>query len=163
MKRADFLKKIRRQGKIDFVEPSEEIAESYRIKSENCLKSARLLHKAGLFENSVGEAYYAMYDMLLSLLFRCGIKSENHTASIMILGDVFGLKEEEKIIHEAKKERIDKQYYVTDEAAPDVTKDVAEEMIKWAERFIVSISSFIAHLTMESSTGYKKKLRDITQ
>jgi len=38
-------------------------------------------------EEAVSMAYYSMYYSLLALLFRVGIKSENHTASIFLLRD----------------------------------------------------------------------------
>ncbi len=157
MKKAGFLRKIKRQGKLEAVELSGDISGSYKTKAKNCLKSAKILKDASLYENSVSESYYAMYNTLLSLLFMCGIKSENHTASIYLLGIVFGLDSEEKSIAFAKKERIDKQYYVTDEKTPDVHRKDAEEMIKRAEEFILSLRTFSSRLTTEGITKLRKK------
>ena len=49
-------------------------------------------------------SYYAMYNKLLSLLYKIGIKSENHFFSIFILKEIFDFDNE--LIVYAKKERI---------------------------------------------------------
>ena len=89
MKKANFLSELREKGKLELVEPSEEIKESYLRKADNCLKSAKILLENDLYENSIGEAYYAMYDCLLALLHKTGIKSENHSASVILLKRLF--------------------------------------------------------------------------
>ena len=89
MKKADFLSRIREERKLEIVEPSEEMKASYLQKAENCLKSAKILFKNQLYENSISEACYCMYNSPLSLLFKTGIKSENHSASIIILKRLF--------------------------------------------------------------------------
>ena len=73
MKKQNFLSELKRTGKLRIVEPSEEICSSYLEKSNNCLISAKILLKNKLYENSVSEAYYAMYNSLTALLFRTGI------------------------------------------------------------------------------------------
>ena len=110
MKKMDFLTKLAKEGKLSLVDSSEEIKLSYLQKAENCLKSARILFQNQLYENSTSEAYYCMYNSLLALLFKIGIKSENHSASILILNKLFNEDKLYKIISFAKEERIDKQY-----------------------------------------------------
>jgi len=114
MKELNFLKKLKRKGIIELVESSEEMKSSYLIKSDNCLKSAKILFSSQLYENSTSEAYYCIYNSLLSLLFKIGIKSESHSVSIIIFDKLFDKlfdnKELVKIISWAKEERIDKQY-----------------------------------------------------
>ena len=68
MKELNFLKKLKRKRVIELVESSEEMKSSYLIKSENCLKSAKILFQSQLYENSTSEAYYCMYNSLLLLL-----------------------------------------------------------------------------------------------
>lgn len=84
-----FIDKLKKEEKLELVEPSEDICASYSEKSDNCLKSAKLLLQNGLFENSIGMSYYAMYNLLLALLFRAGIKCENHAGSIILLKLLF--------------------------------------------------------------------------
>lgn len=71
---------------------------SYLMKAENCLKSAKILFQGQLYENSISEAYYCMYNSLLSLLFKIGIKSENHSASVIIFDKLFNQPELTKIL-----------------------------------------------------------------
>jgi len=110
MKKSDLFKKLKGEGKLKLVKPSEEIKQAYLEKSVSYLESSKLLLKNKKLEEAISMAYYSMYYSLLALLFRVGIKSENHTASIILLKDLFGLDNSQ--ILKAKKERIDKQYYV---------------------------------------------------
>ena len=89
MKSLDYLRKMKSEEKVILISPSVEICKSYVIKSKNCLRSAKILYKARLYENSVGEAYYAMYNAALAMLYRAGIKSLNHSATSMMIGFVF--------------------------------------------------------------------------
>src|SRR3989338_7630546 len=110
MKRTNFLIKLNKKGIIDIVKPSDEISQSYIMKSESNLISAKILLSNERLEESVSLAYYSMYHLLNALLIKVGIKSENHTASIILLKLLFGI--DNKDIYESKKERIDKQYYI---------------------------------------------------
>jgi uncharacterized protein (UPF0332 family) len=85
MKRSNFLTKLHQEGKLGMVEPSEEIMNSYLKKSDSHHLSAKLLLDNDRLEETVTLTYYSMYYMLLALLFRVGIKCENHSAGIMLL------------------------------------------------------------------------------
>ena len=87
MKKISFLNKLFKKNVLEIVEPSEEIKESYVKKSENSLISAKILLKNEQLENSIALSYYSMYNMLTALLFKTGIKCENHNGSIIILKD----------------------------------------------------------------------------
>ncbi|MDP3027191.1 MAG: HEPN domain-containing protein [Nanoarchaeota archaeon] len=149
MKELNFLKKLKRKGVIELVESSEEMKSSYLIKAENCLKSAKILFQSQLYENSTSEAYYCMYNSLLSLLFKIGIKSENHSASIILFDKLFGNEDLVKTISWAKEERIDKQYYVETQQIVKVTKESCNEMILKSEDFLVKMKLLISELSNE--------------
>ena len=149
MKELTFLKKLKRKGVVELVESSEEMKSSYLIKAENCLKSAKILFLSQLYENSTSEAYYGMYNSLLSLLFKIGIKSENHSASIILFDKLFKNKELVKIVSWAKEERIDKQYYVETQQIVKVTKESCNEMILKAEDFLVKMKLLISEVSNE--------------
>ena len=85
MKTSNFLNKLKKEKKLELIEPSREVRESYLKKSESNLVSAKILLKSNMLEESVSLAYYSMYHILIALLFYVGIKSENHTASIVLL------------------------------------------------------------------------------
>ena len=149
MKELIFLKKLKKKGIIDLVEPSEEMKSAYLIKAENCLKSAKILFQSQLYENSTSESYYSMYNSLLSLLFKIGVKSENHSASIILFEKLFANKELTKIISWAKGERIDKQYYVETRQVVKITKESCNEMILKVEDFLVKMRVLISELNNE--------------
>lgn len=103
-------------------------------KATKSLKSSKVLLKMKNLEDSIALAYYSMYFALLSLLFRVGIKSENHTISIWLLKELFEI--DNKSIKNAKKERIEKQYYVDSKALEQEVKDLTRD----TEDFITLIS-----------------------
>ena len=155
-----FLNKLKMERKVELVEPSEDICTSYSEKSANCLKSAKLLLQNNLYENSIGMSYYAMYNLLLALLFRTGIKCENHGGSILLLKLLFGEDDLYKLIYNAKKERIDKQYYVTTEK-DEITKEIADELFNNAEYFVLKIKVVIKNLNNDSIEEVRKKFETI--
>lgn len=146
MKKANFLAKLKKEGKLELVEPSEEMKISYLQKAENCLKSAKLLFQNQLYENSTSEAYYCMYNSLLALLFKTGIKSENHSASIVILKKLFKEDALYNIISLAKEERIDKQYYVESQQIVKATKESCNNIIIKSEGFLIKMKLLISQL-----------------
>jgi uncharacterized protein (UPF0332 family) len=156
MRDLDFLNKLKKEGKLEAVEPSFEISDSYAKKSGNCLKSAKILMKEKLFENSITEAYYSMYNIVLSLFYRCGIKCENHSAAIILLEKLFQLKKLRQELFQAKKERIDTQYYVGENAC----ERAAREMIMKAEEFILNVKSHIGKLDSVLIEEINKKYKN---
>lgn len=156
MKRIRFLVDMRREGKLEMIEPSEEVCWSYLAKADSHFESAKILLAAGKLEESVSLAYYGMYHSLLALLFKCGIKSENHSASIMLLKELFGEGELEKEISFGKRERIDKQYYVDF----SVTRVDVEEMVVKAESFISKIKVVIRRITGQKVNEFRKELEE---
>ena len=156
MKRNHFLNKLKIEEKLELVEPSEEICESYLEKSNDCLASAKLLLNNDLYENSVSMSYYAMYNSLIALLFRTGIKCENHAASILLLKLLFSKQDLFKLISDAKEERIDKQYYVTTEK-DELTKEATQELLVNTEDFVVKMRLIIKNLNNEYIDDIREK------
>ena len=161
MKELIFLRKLKKKRIIELVEPSEEMKSSYLIKSENCLKSAKILFQSQLYENSTSEAYYCMYNSLLALLFKIGIKSENHSASIILFDRLFNEPDLIKIVLWAKEERIDKQYYVETQQIVKVTKESCNEMILKAEDFLVKMKLLINEISNEKINSAREEFRKL--
>ena len=157
----DFLSKLKKERKLELVEISEEICTSYEKKSKDCLKASRVLLKENLCENSIGEAYYAMYNILQSLYYMCGIKCENHTAASLLLDKVFNLDIEYKTFLEAKKDRIDSQYYITPKQSKPATKESAQTLISTANNFILKISEFKTKLKLSEIEEIRKKFQKL--
>ena len=105
-----FIKKLAAEGKIKLTEPSSEVAISYMSKAEKSLISAKTLSRIENYDDATALTYYSMYYSALAVLYNCGIKSENHTGTAILLKDIFGI--ENTNLKDAKKERVDKQYYV---------------------------------------------------
>jgi len=161
MKKANFLNKLREERKLELVEPSEEIKEAYLIKAGNCLKSAKILLQNGLYENSVTEAYFAMYNCVLALLYKVGIKSENHSASIVLVGKLFKATELFKAISSAKEERIDQQYYVESEQKHNVTKGSCNDMVTKTEDFMIKTKLLVGKMNNEDVNRIRKDFEGI--
>ena len=161
MRKPSFLSKLKKEGKLEHVEPSEEICKSYTDKADNCLKSAKLLLEHDLYENSVSMSYYAMYNLLTALFFKIGIKCESHAGSIILFKKMFGKADLFKIISFAKEERIDKQYYVTSEKNFILTKESAEDMVRKAEDFLVKMKLEIAELRNEQIESLREKFKTV--
>ena len=156
MKKIAFLVKLREESKIELIEPSEEIKEAYIKKSESNLSSAKILLENEKLEESIGLIYYSMYNLLTALLFRTGIKSENHSASIILLKELFNQDNED--ISKAKTERIDKQYYIDF----SISKDEVEETLGRAEIFNSKMIDFISKVNNEDVGVYRKNFKPIT-
>lgn len=155
MKKISFLAKLHGEGKLHLVEPSEAVGNSYLAKSESNIASAKILLDNGKLEESVSLAYYSMYHMLTALLFRAGIKCENHAAAIIVLAAVFGLDNED--ISSAKEERIDKQYY----ADFNIAKEDVEEAIGIAEDFNRKLLDFISRLDSQKIKEYRERFSEL--
>ena len=153
MKKAGFLIGLYKEKKLQIVEPSEEMKESYIQKSSASLKSAEILLQNSLLENSVPMAYYSMYNMMMALFFKTGIKCENHSGSIILLGKLFEIDNSK--IKFAKKERVDKQYYVDFK----ITKKEVEELILTAKEFNSALYDFIDRMTNKDIQSYRDSLR----
>jgi uncharacterized protein (UPF0332 family) len=161
MRSNNFLSKLKTEGKLELIEPSDDICESYSKKSADCLRSAKVLLQNELFENSIGMSYYAMYNLLLSLLFKTGIKCENHGASILLLQLVYGENVLSTTISDAKKERIDKQYYVSTEKE-EITKEVAEELFHSAEELVLSMKVLLRKIDNDELEAARERFSELT-
>ena len=126
-------------------------------KSESNLASAKILLENNKIGETVSLAYYSAYNILLSLLFKNGIKSENHSASIILLKEVFDL--DNNIILSAKEERIKTQYY----ADFNATKKQAIDLIQKVEEFNGILLDFISKLTNEKIDFYRNKFIKMIQ
>lgn len=155
MKKINFLVKLHREDKLELVEPSSEMATSYLDKSDSNLKASRILLAKDHIEESITLAYYSMYNALTALLFRTGIKCENHSAAIILLRELFSIDNSD--ISFAKKERIDKQYYVDFH----VTREEARDLIEKAEAFNAILIDLISRISNEIIERTRVKLRHL--
>ena len=120
-------------------------------KSKRILIFTRTLLKIGNLKDVVALAYYSMYYVVLALLFKIGVKCENHTAAIILLEQIFDINNE--LIQKAKTERVDKQYYVDF----SVTKEEVNATIKTTELFNTNLSNFIDTLNKPQKDKFQQK------
>ncbi len=157
MKKMSFLNKLYKKKKLQIIEPSENVKTAYLQRSDESLTSAKTLLEIGNLKDSVALSYYSMYHCLLALLFRVGIKCENHTAAIILLRKVFEI--DNMKISKSKEERVDKQYSV----GFRIEREEAQDSINTAEEFITGIIEFIDKLNEEDIQDYRKRAREIIQ
>ena len=155
MSGADFLKQLYKQGTLQLVEPSVTLKDAYHSKSEGFLSSAKLLLDNDRLEEAVSLAYYSMYYSVLALLFRAGIKCENHTAAAMLLKLVFGHDPADLV--KAKSERIETQYYIDAE----LTREDVRQMVLMAETFDGEMFDTVERMTTGDIENYRKALTRI--
>jgi len=157
MKRTSFLNRLKKDGKLELVEPSEEIKQSYLEKSDSNLVSAKILLENNKLEEAVALTYYSMYHSLTALLFKTGIKCENHSGSILLLKKLFEIDNSD--IEYAKKERVDKQYYVDF----NITKDQVNGAIREAGIFNGKIRDFISRMTSQDVNKFRDKFVELVK
>jgi uncharacterized protein (UPF0332 family) len=81
-----------------------------------------------------------MYYMVLALLFKTGIKCENHSGTVILLESLYGI--DNSRIVAAKRDRIDKQYYVDFAITAGDVRDSVEE----AEAFCADLLDYMERL-----------------
>ena len=121
MKERDFLNSIVRQKKIFMIPQNKLLCEAYMQKSHSNFCCANILKQNNCLEESIVLAYYSAYHLVTALFFRVGLRSENHTASILLLKSIFKL--DNRFLLKTKSERIDKQYYAPVEIAKEEVQD----------------------------------------
>lgn len=156
------MSKLKSEGKLELIEPSGDICSSYLEKANNCLKAAKLLLENNLPENSISMSYYAMYNSLTALLFKTGIKCENHAGSIVLLKKLFGKDELFELISFAKKERIDKQYYVSSKQNIALSEESSKDMLAKSEEFLVQMKLVITSISNSDIETAREKFNSIT-
>lgn len=161
MKNLNFLNKLKKEGKLEIVEGSENVSLSYEKKGAECREVANLAYNHRYFESAITQSYYSMYNNVQSLFFKCGIKCENHSGTAIILKEFFNQKELYVVFSKAKEERIDKQYYITPTQNNPATKESAKEMIGIAMRFNPKIIAFKNNLKIEEIETILDKIKEL--
>lgn len=157
MKRSHFLHDLFVERKIQIVNPSEDIARAYLKKSTSHLASAILLKENEHYEEAVSMTYYSMYHAVMALFFRTGIKCENHSAAIILVKEVYEM--DNTPLSDAKRERIDMEYYIETAAT---RKDV-EDLIHSAELFNAHVGDAIERMSNQKIMKYRERLKKLIE
>ncbi len=102
---------------IELVEPSENLAKAYILKSRESIKSMELNVEAGIKDWSISTSYYARYFAVYALFSKIGIKCEIHDCTITLFEFLFKDSFPRDLIRElklSKKDRIEAQYYTAE-------------------------------------------------
>lgn len=161
MTKSNFLHKLKAEESLTLVEPSEEISQSYLIKSEKCLQVAKLAYDAGIYENAISEAYYSIYDTVMSLFFKCGIKCENHSGAVILIKELFNLEELHLIFSDFKKDRIDNQYYIPVLNTEPINKEKCHEKIKIAQQFNLELRAYALRITNKEINTLRTRFTEL--
>ena len=152
------MKKLKKENHITLTSHGLDIPNSYIEKSSNCFKAAQLLHENNLYENSISESYYAVYNYLLAILFRIGVKSQNHKGSIILFDVLFCLPRISSTISNLKEKRIDYQYYV---AKDNDCESDSNNCLLEAKDVIKNLKSIFNNLNDDEIRKLRKKLEDV--
>ena len=142
---------------VEIVEPSTNLAQAYIEKSNDSLEMAQLAIRANKKEWAVTTMYYCQYMALYGLLQKIGIKSENHTCSILIAENFIPQVEKEAIkqIKEFKEERIERQYYVAKSDTESLDIGLLNEKTK---RFHYKFIELINTITEKEVSHIRKEI-----
>ena len=154
MREIKLLMELIQKKNIKLIDPSKDISDSYAQKSENTLKATKILIEQNLLEEAISMLYYSMYNKTISLLYLTGIKCENHSATIIILKELFKINNQAILF--AKKERIEKQYYTDFK----ITKEDVISLIASAEEFNANLDQYIDLLTIENKIRLYKEFKE---
>ena len=156
MKEISFLKLLKKQSKLELVEPSEEIKESYLKDSESYLFSAKALFNIKKLKETTQLTYFSAYYSVLALLFRVGIKSETHAASLILLKEIFEI--DNSFLSKLKLKRLETYY-------PDfeIENKNLKEFIQTTEEFNANLFDFISKLNQEKIKIYRNKFQNFSK
>ncbi|MDP3728078.1 MAG: HEPN domain-containing protein [bacterium] len=159
MKEQNFLHKLKKEKKLQLVEPSEELSKAYTQKSQEYLQLAKLVIINKFYEAGTVNTYYSMYYISLALLFLNGIKSENHTATLILLKKLFDI--DITTIKQSKKDRIDSQYYLPDQQQKPINEQFAKQALNEAQNYYDIIRTSIETTTNAKKEETRKKFQNI--
>ncbi|MGK0209108.1 MAG: hypothetical protein ACI83O_000373 [Patescibacteria group bacterium] len=145
------------QEQLKITEPSPEMSNAYLVKTKQCLKAADLLYKAGIYENATSESYFGIYNTVLSLFYKCGIKCENHTVAVILIKDLFKLDEIYITFQTLKKERIDNQYYIPTLQTKQVSQEQCRNSLASSHKCVSKIKSIIINFRQEDIKKIREK------
>ena len=137
---------------MKIVESNERLSKSYLEQAKSSLLRAKKdFEDKDLLWTTI-TIYYSEYYALYSFLQRIGVKCENHSCSILVVGILLG-EDKIKIINEHKSKRIDAQYYMK------VDQEIkVKAMLTEAQNFISNFNELVSNLSEKEIKEYRKKI-----
>lgn len=110
------------------VEPNDNLACAYLKKAEDALEA---MHSVPSNDWKISTGYYALYFSLYAVLMKIGIKSENHTCTIVLMRHLlrdFFAPDECEILEKARQARVETQYYISSDASGGFVDTLAQQV-----------------------------------
>jgi uncharacterized protein (UPF0332 family) len=148
---------FRQREGIRFIEPNDNLAESYLKLAENALGTMNREKKFNLMF-AISACYYSMYYSLYSVLMKIGIKCEIHSCTLeimkVILKDLYSASDVETI-KKAFDARIVAQYYVD----KVVKKEDSDFVMQKAPLFLAKSKEILSKLNEDNVNKLRDSLR----
>lgn len=141
---------------ISLIAPSETLASAYLKKAEEALETMQTITA---HDWKITTAYYAMYFSLYAVLTRIGMRCENHSCTILLMGRLLSdyfTPAEAALVEKARGARVDAQYYVSREI-PDLFCD---ELVRAAPRFLVRCGGIIDGMNEKTIGALRERLTE---
>lgn len=138
---------------LELVEPNKDLYDGYMIKATSALKSC---DEVSAIEWKIEAAYYAMYHSVYAILMLVGIKSEIHDCTITLMSMIGFSKYDVLLIENAKKLRIDMQYYVN----RNTSNGVQESVLLNAKAFVNNSKEIASHISVADLRATLRKILD---
>jgi uncharacterized protein (UPF0332 family) len=150
---------LRQKRGIRIIEPNPNLTKAYLKKAISALNTMTAVLQIRETDWTATTAYYARYFALYALLMKIGVKSEIHDCTISIAkllarNQILNQNLIRDIIN-AKKARIDTQYYVEKELNQTEIKNNAEA----ARKFVLEIEQTIEAITAEQINKIRTQLK----
>lgn len=144
---------------IKLEEPNDNLCKAYVEKAKSALNILDSAIEKDEIDWIATTAYYSRYFVLYALLQKCGIKSEIHDCTILLMHFLFV---DENIIEEqlyaelllAKDLRVDTQYYVTEQ----IDKEKLKSDSAMARNFVLKMEEVIENFTPNQVIEIRQKL-----
>lgn len=121
------------------VEPNDPLASAYLKKAEDAMDA---MHSVSSNDWKISTGYYSLYFSLYAVLTKIGIKSENHTCTIVLMRHLlrdFFTHDECEMLEKARQARVETQYYVSS----DVSGPYAATLARQVPRFLVECRGIV--------------------
>ena len=137
MNKTNWCKKQARGLKL--IEPNSNLAKAYFKKAKSSLNMLSSAIEKKELEWIASTAYYARYFAVYALFMKNGIKCEIHDCTIEAFRYLFEIENMAEELEVAKKDRVELQYYVSEEIDANLIIDNAKK----AYEFVVEMEDYV--------------------
>lgn len=107
------------------------------------LKTAKKIFKSNIFDQSIVNAYAAMFHASRSLLFRDGFIEKSHYALYIYVKEKYSTKLEKRFINELNVLRLERHEISYGLDIPKTNEEDAKDILKITEEYIEKVDSLL--------------------